>query len=533
MTDKQILPEMNQERSLSSLSKNICHYLSGLFPVTCSSDEFWFFPQVIHEYTSLNAWDHFSNETVSECCKKLSSWHTDIQKMMNINHPSTPTEIDAFLLSNMIQTLQEHLEHFRPWERQPTFHLSIACIGLAQALTYGRKSDLTQRISKLPDFLKRASMVIHNVPELFMASGLKMVNDTRIFFQDCLHIVPDIKKSINALNDFHDTLIQMKTINSFLLPVEDYAHLVKSHMQTQLDLKTIEEILEQEIQFNKEKIQKFNTTDFLVAQKHLIKPEKNSPLQWFSNEVQRLKAHCIKHHLITEQLKNDCSVQIEPVPDFLKTIRTASSYSFSPFQKSCHGTFYVLSDETQQKGSQYLSEESPMLTAHETYPGHHLLDASRSMLNRKIRRPLESPLFYEGWACFGEILMLETQFYQSDHASVLINKRRLWRAIRGKIDLFVHSGKMSFDEAADLLCDAGIDFNRASQIVRQYPLHPGYQLSYSIGLQQFQRLYSQKKLSMDQWVQTVLSEGEIPFDLLENILMGHGSDRSNLSDLTD
>jgi len=501
----------------------IFNYLSALFPIACSSDEFWFFPQVIHDKHSLSRWDIFSNETISECCQKLSRWNKDIQTIINTQTPSNAIEIDAYLITNMMQTLQEHLEHFRPWERQPTFHLTIACIGLAQALTYGNNNDLNQRVSTLPEFLKRAGDALKNVPVLFMTQGLNMINDTRIFFKDCLSIIPEIELSITALDEFYQKLSQMKTQTNYLIPATDYAYLVKNHMQTRLDLSTISEFLEQEIHYTTESMIKSHpdSLDHLtLTQKSIFKPEKNSMIDWFSTKIQQLKKHCEKNNFIHELLKHQCRVNIAYVPDFLKTIRTASSYSFSPFQNNCQGTFYVLSDETRnQKGnSQLVNIESPMLTAHETYPGHHLLDASRSLLPRWIRRHLESPLFYEGWACLGEILMLETGFYDTKHATWLINKRRLWRAIRGKIDLNINCGKMTFDEAADLLASAGISQKRAHTIVRQYPLHPGYQLCYSLGLKYFLDLRSQTTLSMEKWVQTILLSGEIPFYFLEKRL---------------
>jgi uncharacterized protein (DUF885 family) len=48
-----------------------------------------------------------------------------------------------------------------------------------------------------------------------------------------------------------------------------------------------------------------------------------------------------------------------------------------------------------------------MLTAHETIPGHHFLDSIRRSLKNPIRRQIESPLFYEGWASYAESMLIE------------------------------------------------------------------------------------------------------------------------------
>ncbi|KPA15516.1 protein containing DUF885, bacterial [Candidatus Magnetomorum sp. HK-1] len=517
----------NNENLLSQLTQKIYAYLSDKFPVACSSDEFWFFPQHVHDISTLCKWDHFSNEAVMDCCQKLSRWDMDIKLICDIRSPSNSTELDAYLVSNMVRTLQEHLEIFRPWERQPTFHLSIACIGLAQAFSYGRTDYLRNRALALSDFFKNATHSLKNVPALFMNLGLNMIKDTRLFFKDCLPKLPELGHALNALDDFEQKMIQMPTIENFLLPTSSYAHLVDVHMQTHLDLKTISDMLTQEIHQSTEMIINYSKGSHrssdnkkLLAQKDFFKPEINSEIKWFFNEVNNLKLHCKKYGLISDSIDINCPVSIENVPDYLKTIRTASSYSFSPLQKQCKGTFFVLEDEAaKHMGNSFqLSTESPMLAAHETYPGHHLLDASRSMLTNWIRRPLESPLFYEGWACFAEILMLQTEFYKTNDADYLVSKRRLWRAIRGQIDLNIHTGKMTFETAANNLNQIGIDNKRAFQIVRQYPLHPGYQLCYTIGLLNFLELKSCSEKPMAQWVQTILSAGEIPFIFLKELL---------------
>jgi len=516
----------DRQKFFSELAKNIYVSLSKLFPVSCSSDEFWFFPQYVYDISMLCKWDNFSEETVMDCCQKLSIWDSEIKKLYDINSPSNDSELDAYLLSNMVRTLQEHLEFFRPWERQPTFHLTIACIGIAQALSYGKKDFIRQRALSLPNFLKTTSHSLKNVPGLFMSLGLNMIKDTRLFFKDCLPKLPELKEALNALDDLEQKMIQMPVIENFLFSQSSYAHLVDSHMQTQLDLKSISDMINYEvnqstefiIDYNK-KTHKASNFQYLLAQKDYFKPEKKSELEWFSDEVKAIKRHCVKNGFINDEINKNCQVQIHRVPDYLKTIRTASSYSFSPFQKLCKGTFFVLENETTSNigGSVQLSIESPMLVAHETYPGHHLLDSYRANLSNWVRRPLESPLFYEGWACFAEDLMLKTNYYHTSEAAYLVLKRRLWRAVRGFIDLNLNTGKITLKEAAKKLHQLGIEKHRAYQIVRQYPLNPGYQLCYTIGLLNFFELKSSSDKTLKKWIQDILSVGEIPFSIIKKL----------------
>src|SRR2546428_13619826 len=59
---------------------------------------------------------------------------------------------------------------------------------------------------------------------------------------------------------------------------------------------------------------------------------------------------------------------------------------------------------------------------------------------------------------------------------------QIWRACRILIDVDLHSGKMTFEEAVDLLVrEAGMERPGAVAEVKRYTLYPAYQLSYLIG----------------------------------------------------
>jgi uncharacterized protein (DUF885 family) len=165
-----------------------------------------------------------------------------------------------------------------------------------------------------------------------------------------------------------------------------------------------------------------------------------------------------------------------------------------------------------------------MLSAHETYPGHHLLDSSRGRLVRSIRRYIEQPLFYEGWACFAEEMMKITKYFSSPADCLLLAKRRLWRAIRGKIDIGLQTGTMDIETAAGYLQKAGISKEQAISSARKYPLNPGYQVCYTLGLRQFLSLYEKYgQDNLQKFVRTILDQGEIRFTDLETVF-------KNLSD---
>jgi uncharacterized protein (DUF885 family) len=159
-----------------------------------------------------------------------------------------------------------------------------------------------------------------------------------------------------------------------------------------------------------------------------------------------------------------------------------------------------------------------MTCAHETYPGHHLLDASRWSLARALRRAVEQPIFYEGWACFAEELLRLTGYFSAPSDRLLLAKRRLLHAIRGKVDIGLQTGTMNISTAAEYLKEMGISTERAISLARKYPLNPGYQLCYTLGSRRFLELFDRHgRNNLQKFVQTVLGQGEIHFTDLEKI----------------
>ncbi|MBN2538579.1 MAG: DUF885 family protein, partial [Deltaproteobacteria bacterium] len=196
--------------------------------------------------------------------------------------------------------------------------------------------------------------------------------------------------------------------------------------------------------------------------------------------------------------------------------RSASGYSISPGHPPSGGIFYVI-DAHASQGEDL--REYPMLSAHETYPGHHLMDISRWSLKRSCRRTVEQPIVYEGWACFAEELMKLTGYFDGPADRLLLARRRLWRAVRGRVDIGLQTGTIDIPEAAEYLKKTGIDEKRAIGLARRYPLNPGYQQCYTIGLRRFLNLFdTYGRDDKRRFVQTVLGQGEIGFTSLERVL---------------
>jgi uncharacterized protein (DUF885 family) len=246
---------------------------------------------------------------------------------------------------------------------------------------------------------------------------------------------------------------------------------------------------------------------------------KRELVRLYEREIRRLAEHCMAQGFVSEELVSTCPVSVLPIPSFLSATRVGASYSIPPKHPPAGGKFYITAKHTSNQSRQASLREYRMTCAHETYPGHHLLDSSRWSLKRPLRRIIEYPTFYEGWACFAEELMKLTGYFTNPMDRLLLARRKLLHAIRGKVDIGLQTGAMDFTIAARHLEEAGVSKGRAKLLVRKYALNPGYQLCYTIGLRRFLKMWHQYGAKeLPEFVRTVLNQGEIFFEDLENKL---------------
>jgi uncharacterized protein (DUF885 family) len=510
---------------LESIAVDVFSYLGKTFPVCCASDEFFYFPQVIPPEGSWSGWDDFSRERTEEVARKLSSVEHDLGHLSR-NTKDADVLTDAETLKRMTRTLREQLQEVRFHETQPTFYLTILCTALASSLEDDDCRAWNLRAQTLPAFLEQARETLTDMPRLFRDQGLEMIRDTKAWLRSLDRAENDLAPVVSGILPFEDFLRNARTRNHSLLPPETVERIVKEHVGCGIGPGEVRHTLMEEIREMGKVMEEVCEglcpgTDWREAVRKIPPPEipGGGPQELYGEEADRLLRHCIRIGIVPEDLPRMSPLRVEPLPSYLRTIRAASAYSFTPENRLQTGTFYIVPFGGEWDDNREDLVDYRMLTAHETYPGHHLLDSWRWRFVSPTRRPLESPLFYEGWACFAEELMRSTGYFSGPVDLLLLAKRRYRRAVRGIVDLDLQSGKRDRHSAALLLADSGFSHDAASSVAGKYPLRPGYQVCYTFGLKRFLALYNRYGTGdARRFVETVLSCGEIGFDLVENDL---------------
>jgi len=93
-----------------------------------------------------------------------------------------------------------------------------------------------------------------------------------------------------------------------------------------------------------------------------------------------------------------------------------------------------------------------------------------------------SASMYEGWALYCEQLVLEHGLYDTKEHEFVLLRDRLWRSLRVIIDVKIHTGQFSFDDAANLLVEKlGFELSQAQAEVNWYSSSATTPLCYAVG----------------------------------------------------
>ncbi len=515
--------------------------LARAFPVMCASDEFHFLPRVQEAAKFLDRVDDLSQEAIAATIGSVRAFQTQLQQQPAAH--DFEEEIDRqFLLHNMAGLLLE-LEEVQSWRHNPLIYLKIAAIGVDHALhkpCSNREECLghtAERLVGVKRLLDQASENLRIIPAPYYRAAAAMAADVDPYLEEILreanggngpdHLELACHEAKEALAVFTERLRKIQPTPAAAVESISVEELVQRHFGCTRPLEEIYRLAEEEWQENQREMERLRRS----INPHLewqqiyesYLPGTGGELDLFElygDEIASLRVLCRGLKLLDGHL--DQEVVLTETPTYLRSVRSAASYStplgIDPREQAC---FYITahsssgSSQMNMLRRQRLHREYRFLSAHETYPGHHLLDSIRRHLDNPVRRQLESPLFYEGWAYYAESILAESG-HVKDSLELLVDcKRRLWRAARCLIDAGLAMDRLVTEEAADLLVSVGFAAGEALAQVERFRLNPGYQLCYSLGKYEIQDLRQRfiSKFGWHRFHQLLLEGGEIPFKL--------------------
>jgi len=249
-------------------------------------------------------------------------------------------------------------------------------------------------------------------------------------------------------------------------------------------------------------------------------------LDGYRDVMRRARAHLIEHDLVT--VPPDEVIEVIATPEYLRSVMPFAAY-FEParFDADRRGLYIVTpavdNDPNAMREHYWASISNTSI--HEAYPGHHLQLSVASKHPSLTRMLTDAPEFVEGWGMYSEQLMREQGFDDGPAFRVGMYTDAVWRACRIILDVRMHRGELTPDEAVDFLVEhTGFELANARAEVRRYTYTPGYQLSYLLGkvlilgLREEERRRRGAAFSLRDFHDTLLRNGSLPISYHRRLL---------------
>jgi uncharacterized protein (DUF885 family) len=249
-------------------------------------------------------------------------------------------------------------------------------------------------------------------------------------------------------------------------------------------------------------------------------------LEAYRDVMVRSRRHLIEKQIVT--VPDDERIDVVATPEYLRNVIPFAAY-FSPpkFDPNPKGIYIVTpsvgNDPNAMREHNYSSISNTSI--HEAYPGHHL---QLSVANRhpSLTRILtDAPEFVEGWGMYSELMMREQGFDDAPNFRLAMATDAIWRACRIILDVRMHRGELSVEEATDFLV-GHTSFERANAQaeVNRYTYTPTYQLSYLLGrvlllqLRADEQRRRGERFELRAFHDSLLANGSVPISFHRRVL---------------
>ena len=177
-------------------------------------------------------------------------------------------------------------------------------------------------------------------------------------------------------------------------------------------------------------------------------------------------------------------------------------------------------------------EDPRPILGHEGIPGHFMQLSIANHLTDEIRRQHQDGLFVEGWALYGEEMLMRSGLYPVDSASQgQVMRLARYRSARIGVDVNLHTGKWTFEQAVKYFMEAGgLDRESAEGEAAGAASNPTQKISYIIGKWQIMELLGRyrdkmgKDFRLGQFHDDLISHGSLPLSVINWIMLDDPSD---------
>jgi uncharacterized protein (DUF885 family) len=260
-----------------------------------------------------------------------------------------------------------------------------------------------------------------------------------------------------------------------------------------------------------------------------IPPDQASFLAAYESRQQEMIAFMKERSLVTipDYLGH---FEIRQLPEAFKP--TSPGGFMNPpglYDKDPSGFYFIPTYDPQSKNFYIRAaiEDPRPILGHEGIPGHFMQLSIANHLTDEIRRQHGDGVFVEGWALYGEEMLMRTGLYPENSAAQgQILRLSRYRSARIGVDVNLHTGKWTFEQAVNYFMEGGgLDRESATGEAAGAASSPTQKISYIVGKWQIMNALGRYRdkaganFRLGQFHDDLIKSGSLPLSIVEWILL--------------
>ncbi|MBD3290382.1 DUF885 family protein [candidate division KSB1 bacterium] len=523
----------------------------------------------VHQYDDqLDSWNR---EAIKSKTQALQNFIERLQKI-DVTELSFSQRVDYHLLKTHLSSEIWKVQHFRIWERSPSFYHSImkdAIISITHRERFTEQDcqNLMSRLNQLPALISQEKANLVNTNQIAIEQGLDEIISLRYLLTtattNVAHQFPGCRDSLIKLQKMNgDSLTALRIyleknalpessenqsvgselhrdilINRYQIHTSTDSLLTIAAIEYQLcidELMHISTLLTEEL-YNQKNAGYFRTrqsTERVLEKIYNNYTQNEQLIHKLESIVQEIDRFISTKGLISQPMEYTVDLERSPLWNIYPEL-TYIDYP-GPFEEDSVYHFYLKSlpdNLTWLEQISFLKNLNKtvlqILAIQNITPGKILLDTHIKRQPSLVRKIFPAESFIEGWALFAGFMMVEAGYGGYDRKIELLQIVNYLRAvISAIIDIKFHSGELTKTGALNMLIGDGfMDLDNAEEHFRKIVLNPGCHILPFHGYVRIRDFYhkclnsEEKNLSRSEFLNMLLGEGAIPIAFLTNELL--------------
>jgi uncharacterized protein (DUF885 family) len=504
----------------------------------------------------LHTWDDkLTDYSPAKIAERAQHVHALLDKVraMKIDTWPKDDQIDAILFRAQLENVDFQNRVLKFDRTNPLVYVGTCADGIFSLLKKEydtprkRAVSATARLTAVPAMLKQGLANLQNPVKLYAHLAIESARSIDPLYNQSLmaldvdlapnehdELVKARDAALAAIHSYADELEKRapKMVDFAPMGEANYNYYLKHVLLLPLDAREVETI-------GRVENARYRALEALLPDPKMADPDPKRAANIPADQASFLKAYESRETEMINFLKEHNLVTI---PDYLGRFEIRQlPEAFKPtspggfmnppgvYDKDPTGFFFIPTYNPESKNFYIRAaiEDPRPILGHEGIPGHFMQLSIANHVSDEIRRQHEDGVFVEGWALYGEEMLMRTGLYPNNSAAQgQILRLSRYRGARIGVDVNLHTGKWTFEQAIKYFMDAGgLDHEAAEGEAAGAAASPHQKITYIIGKWQIMNLLGKYKdkqgdnFRLGQFHDDLIKNGSLPLSIIEWILL--------------